>query len=660
MSKNYVFLFSILLTLVGPRVNAHDIKVENADGIWIYYNIINEGKELEVTSNGNYTNDYRDDYKGIVVIPEEVIYANKKWKVTSIGESAFAPFVSSTGLVPSSLTSVTIPNSVTNIGGGAFWGCKNLSSINIPNSVSSIGDGAFMNCISLTSINIPNNLSSIGEWVFTGCSGLTSITIPNNVSSIGECAFQGCSSLAFVTIPPSVTYIGNNAFFGCSGLTSVHISDLEAWCRIAFCEVSSNPLYYAHHLFLNGKELNKLAIPNSVTSIGSSAFCGCSGLTSVTIPDNVTSIGGDAFYGCSSLISITIPNSVTYIGDGAFRKCSGLKDVISEIKTPFEIDEWVFSSDTYTSATLTVTKGTKSAYQSTNYWNKFSNIVENSDDTNKKRTIHVSTAGTLPDLIQESERYTIEELTLTGELNGTDLGFLRYMAGGGSYDKSGNYVKWSSSKLEILDISKVIFVEGGVYYNDFDNEKFEKDNYGDVPYVLSNPFDFPKYLFYNCKNLRKVMIPESVTSIGDYAFYNCNGLTLITIPNSMTSIGPSAFRKCSGLTSITIPNSVTNIGGWAFCDCSGLTSITIPNSVTSIGPSVFRRCSTLTSITIPNSVKNIGDGAFRECSSLTSITIPNSVMSIGVAAFYDCSSLTSIEIPKTVTSIGIAAFGSCI
>ena len=142
--------------------------------------------------------------------------------------------------------------------------------------------------------------------------------ISHSVTSIGKYAFEDCSGLTSVTIPNSVKSIGGNAFYACSALTSVHISDIAAWCNIDFKGNASNPLYYAHHLYLDGEEVKDLVIPNSVTSIKRSAFAGCSGLTSVTIPNSVTSIGSSAFSGCSGLTSVTIPNSVTSIGGYAF------------------------------------------------------------------------------------------------------------------------------------------------------------------------------------------------------------------------------------------------------------------------------------------------------------------------------------------------------
>ena len=156
-------------------------------------------------------------------------------------------------------------------------------------------------------VNIPEEVAymgrtrkvtSIGNHAFSESSDLTSVTIPNSVTSIGEYAFEYCNDLTSVTIPNSVTSIGKFAFVRRTGMTSVNITDIEAWCRIAFGNDYANPLSFAHHLYLNGEEIKDLVIPNSVSSIGNYAFFDCDGLTSVTIPNSVTSIGDGAFSGC--------------------------------------------------------------------------------------------------------------------------------------------------------------------------------------------------------------------------------------------------------------------------------------------------------------------------------------------------------------------------
>ena len=397
-------LLLILMTLLPMVVSAHDIEVKNADGITIYYNYFNDGRELQVTFRGDSYNSYSNEYQGNVAIPEEVTYMNRTRKVTSIGAYAFYNCSGLTSItIPNSvtsigegafygcsgLTSITIPNSVTSIGERAFYGCYGLTSVTIPNSVTSIEYDAFSSCFGLTSITIPNSVTSIGNYAFSGCSGLTSVTIPNSVTSIGGYAFSGCSGLTSITIPNSVTSIGEGAFYGCSGLTSVTIGNsVTSIGNRAFSDCSgltsvtipNSVTSIGRSAFYGCSGLTSVTIPNSVTSIGSSAFSGCSGLTSITIPNSVTSIGERAFYGCYGLTSITIPNSVTSIGGSAFAGVD-IPTVISLIENPFTItgktsDSRTFSQNTFNNATLYVPKGTIEKYKATTGWKDFFFIEE--------------------------------------------------------------------------------------------------------------------------------------------------------------------------------------------------------------------------------------------------------------------------------------------
>ena len=452
-------------------------------------------------------------------------------------------------VIPSTVMNGSTQYTVTGIGNYAFSGCSGLTSITIPNSVTSIGEFAFENCRVLTSLTIPNSVTSIGIYAFENCKALTSIVIPNSVTSIGIYTFYGCECLTSVTIPNSVTSIGDRSFQYCTGLT-------------------------------------KITIPNSITSIGEFAFADCTGLTTITIPNSITSIGKYAFSGCTGLTSITSEiTNVFATGNVAFVGCPN-------------------------NATLYVPKGTKSTYQNTADWNRFTNI---------------------------------EEL---------------------NYDFSAKNSDGVTIYYNIIDeTAKTCEVTSPVNKNDYELTNTDDTYAGDVfiPSVANGyrVTGIGSLAFKCCKNLTSVSIPTSVTSIGYGAFEYCTGLNSVTIPNSVTSIGGYAFYRCSELNSITLGNSVTSIGMYAFNLCRKLTSLTIPNSLTKIDSYSFANCSGLTSVTIPNSVTSIGNYAFSGCSALESVTIPNSVTSIGNYAFSGCTGLISVSIPSSVTSIGGYAFSGC-
>ena len=440
-------------------------------------------------------------------------------------------------------------------------------------------------------------VTSIGTNAFSYCSDLTSVTIPQSVTSIGYWAFRDCSGLTSVNIPNSVKTIEDGVFFRCSCLTSI-------------------------------------TIPNSVTSIESDAFNGCSSLTTVTIPNSVISIGVETFYGCSSLASVTIGNSVISIGEMAFSECSGLTSV-NIPNSVTSIRQWAFlncsglTSITIPNSVTTIEAGTFSGCSGLT-----SITIPNSVTYIGNKAFQGCsglTSVTIPNSVTSIGE---EAFVKTSSLTSVTIPNSVTSIGGGAF--------YGCSGLTSVNISDIAAWCNLVFNN-----------------MYSNPLFYANHLFMNGEEVKDLVIPNSVTSIGNYTFDTCVGLTSVTIPNSVTSIGERAFAFCMGLTSVTIPNSVTSIGDYAFYVCSGLTSMTIPNSVTSIGKQVFSNCRDLTSITIPNSVTSIGDYAFAYCSSLTSVTIPNSVTSIGEAAFYLCNNLTSITLGNSVTTIGDFAFQSC-
>ena len=289
----------------------------------------------------------------------------------------------------------------------------------------------------------------------------------------------------------------------------------------------------------------------------------------------------------------------------------------------------------------------------------------------KQITIKLEKAGTLPDKIGSTKKYQITNLKIIGEINGTDLMFIRNMAGGIDF-----YDETRKGKLSVLDLSQARIVVGGgpYFYYRKGSQGYSRKLYVDENDVLgdymfsgcsaltsltlpSNVTKIGNYAFQYLVTLTSLIIPSNVTEIGNYAFVNCRGLTSMKIPSSVTNIGYSAFSGCSGLTSLVISSGVTKIGDSAFSNCSGLTSLVIPSGVTEIGSFAFENCSGLISLVISSGV--IDGSAFENCSGLTSLIISSGVTKIGGSAFKNCSGLTSLVIPSSVTEIGWYAFENC-
>ncbi|MBR6600578.1 MAG: leucine-rich repeat domain-containing protein [Bacteroidaceae bacterium] len=530
-------------------------------------------------------------------------------------------------------------------------------------SVTSIGEEAFYDCPDLTSVTIPNSVTSIEDYAFEECSGLTAVTIPNSVTSIGDYAFEECSGLMSITIGNSVTSIGEWAFSECYDLTAVHISDIVAWCNIDFDSSSSNPLYYAHHLYLNGKEVKDLAIPNSVTDIGMSAFNGCSGLTSVTIPNSVKSVGGWAFHECSGLTSATIQNGVKSIEISAFEGCSGLTSVTipNSVKS---IEISAFEGCTGLTS-VTINSGVTSIE------------IHAFADCPQLRDVYCY-AEKVPSTDSDAFKYSdIESATLH-----VPAGSIESYKATEPWSGFGKFIGLSD---EELGPNRNVDVNGIYYALDAETKqatvimKNEGEYSGDIV--------IPESVSYNSATY-------SVTSIGEYAFYNCTDLTSVTIPNSVKSIGEWCLSTTSELLvsiyyisdvaswcnikfgkywtpfnytlyvngteakDLVIPDGPTCIPDYAFIHNDKLESITIPNSVTSIGKEAFSYCINVRSVILGNNLTKIEEGSFEGCFSLESIEIPEGVTSLGDRAFAECKSLTSVTIPNTVETIGTDTYSA--
>ena len=558
----FLILFLLLALLLPAPATAYDFELDG-----IYYELWSYSDENDIMVTAVAVCSGYNPYTGDVIIPDSISYSGTTYPVKWIYNDAFSNC--------SELTSITIPNTVIEILSYAFYGCNGLTSVTIPNSVTYIGECAFNNCRSLTTVTIGNSVSYIEYDAFSDCNGITDLVWnARNCSSKGDMTtsniervtigdevevlpdyFVSGSKITSVTIPNSVTTIGYSAFNNCNNLIVVTMGN----------SVSS----ISNYAFYSCDGLTSIELPECVTTIGDYAFSDCISLTSIDIPNSVTTIGYSAFRNCGSLTNVTIGDSVASIGNYAFQNCSGL-------------------------ASLTIGKAVSSTGSDAfSGCSGITDLVWNARNCSSNGNMTTS---------------NIERVTIGDEVEVLPSSFV------------------SGSK-----ITSVIIPDS-------------------VTTIGSNAFQ-------NCSGLTTVAIGNSVSSIGSYAFSGCSSLMSIVLPNSLNLIENSLFGDCYSLAGLSIPSSVTSIGSSAFKNCYGLTSITIPNSVTTIGNSAFSYCEGLTSITIPNSVTTIGSNAFYGCYNLACLTIGKSVASIGSQAFYYCSSLRNIVFnAENCTSIEGVAF----
>ena len=411
----------MLLALLMPALaTAADFVVDD-----ICYNI--NGNEAAVTRKG-LPGFLFIGYSGPVVIPATVTYNGITYPVTSIEALAFYRCTE--------LTSIDIPNSVTEIGQEAFANCPGLTSIVVESGNPRFDSRNNCNAIIETTDNtliagckntiIPNSVTKIGNFAFERCGSLTSIVIPNSVTSIGHYAFYCCDSLTSVDIPNSVIEIGYGVFESCFGLTSIVVEsgnpryDSRNNCN-AIIETAYNTLIYG---------CKNTMIPNSVTTIDDYAFYDCDGLTSIVIPNSVTEIGFGAFESCTGLTSIVIPNSVTSIGDGAFCNCWRLTDVycyIADLSKVSSGNRTFYSNNhaSYLGRTLHVLQGTADAYRADENWYPyFGQIVEDiiMGDVNRDLEVNIADVNAAIDIILGGNSSSIAaDVNGDGEINIADI-----------------------------------------------------------------------------------------------------------------------------------------------------------------------------------------------------------------------------------------------
>ncbi len=514
--------------------------------------------------------------------------------VTTIGESTFAGC--------RGLTSVIIGKSVTKIEKNAFSGCLKLKKVEFASIENffkiEFGDYSFcyphdiyINGKKVTDLIIPNGVTSIRNNMFQYVSELKSVVIPYSVKTIGSKAFYNCSNLASIIISDSLVSIGNDAFKGCYKLATVEFASIESLCKIQYDNNDSNPLFYCDNLYVDGKIITILSIPDSITRIGDYAFSGCNCIISVIIPSSVISIGQDSFKYCKNLTSVIfLGDSIKSIGNSAFKKCNQLAS-INIPNSIINIGDEVFSG-----------------------CNSLTSVI-------------------IPDSVASIGKESFKDCyNLTTAIIGKSVKSIGEKA-----------------FIECHSLTEIIIPNS---VSCIDNDAFYDCNSLTSVIIPDSVTSIGDFAFRGCSSLISVDIPDSVINIGDCAFCNVKNINYVgSATTEMLSVYLDKNWGARTLNGIIDGDFIycdtgknilaAYIGNNIF--------ITIPNTVKFINFFAFENCSNLISVIIPDSVSNIDQWAFKNCSSLFSVTIPNSVTEIGLEAFGNCESLQQIIIPEGTT-----------
>ena len=408
-------------------------------------------------------------------------------------------------------------------------------------------------------------VTSIGDWAFYICPELISVQLPSSIKSIGTFGF-GHTGISEIIIPDSVETMGNDVLHGC-------------------------------------KKLTKVVLGKSLKEVPRFLCWECDNLEEIKIPSNINTIRRAAFSGCKSLYRIILPEYLTEIEPFVFDRCASLRQIITEMKNPFELSE-NFSGLTYLEGSLIVPLGCKDAYAKCKGWDDFINVQE----------------------------YIVFSDLLVKEkcLSNWDL------------DKNEYFTDKEASSVYSL---------GNVF-----SELNSIGNFEELKYFISLK-EIGDYAFYKCDNLISIILPDSVSSIGNSAFEGCKKLDNISFPESVTTIGSHAFSGCESLAGVLVlPSKLDVIHPYTFNSCKGLTDIIWSSTIKQIEKGAFANCENLSCLNFPDHILEIGDSAFYDNNKVMQLILPNKLLSIGRNAFSRNSNITKLFIPNSINNIGLEAF----
>ncbi len=574
------------------------------------------------------------------------------------------------------ITSINIPEGVTEIPASAFKGCTALTTVVFPSTLISIGSNAFDGCSALKSVTLPSSLQTVGEQAFSNCTTLTTVTFTKGAKlEIGAKAFYGCSVLATVNMPSTIYSIGDQAFNGnyasvvynkampCSdasgkywfhkaGSSTTNTANITNWDNVVAIAVSafdsitnlttasipSGVKYIGAKTFANCTNLATLTCNGKVEYIGDSAFQGCSKITNFDA-SNASHIGTYAFYNCTSLVSVTTGNKLTYIGASAFRACTSLTSfVIPDSVT--EIKDYTF----YTSSSLanvTMSKNLAKIGASAFYRTALTEV-------------------TIPEGVTSIGNYAFYDLQNLATLNFNAIALAGFSSSSQVFYQAGKTASNGGFALNIGSKVKRIpdymfYVTAATTYAPYISAvNIPQDN------VLT---EFGQYSFAYVQGSFSININHDISSIYNYAFSNSKIKDFIIQGSVTSAFRTRLFEATSNMDKFIVYGDVYQINGSYIFQNSSAKTIKFLGSITStsatykkIGNYFAQDCTQLTTVILPSSVTQIGNYTFSGCLALTSVVLPDSIISFGSYSFQNCTSLTSVRLPNGLTDIYACSF----
>ncbi len=606
-------------------------------------------------------------------------------QVTCIPYDAFEDF--------ENVSSVELPEGLTEIQNSAFSGCKQLKEIKFPTSLKTIGSSAFIKC-GFEGIEIPESVEKIGEYAVGYGSGSVLIDNFYIIGKTGSAAetYANENNIKFIDKDQQarVTWNLENGVLTISGkgvMDSYGKAASQPWyqdrTKITSVVVEDGVTEIGNFAFYGLTNMKSITISDSVTKIGAYAFKNCTALTDIQLPKNLETIGDSAFYSCTGLSAVTFPESVTFIDGYAFARCTGIKQITFEGDAP-EIKAGAFSSVKadvdYPKENATWTENKKQNYggqltwEKTEPWEIKDHVLTINDDSvmndydSAKKTPWYADRDGITSIVVSDGVTKVGAFAFYGLNNLTSVTLSDTVASIGGYafkncvkltdinlptgmKKIGESAFYGCSSLKSITIPEGLYT---IWAYTFKNcTSLSEVN---LPSTL---IKIDEAAFYGCTSLEKIDIPDNVSIIGIYCFKNCTKLSDVQLPKKLTQIREAAFYSCTSLTNVTVPEKVESIGNYVFRRCESLKTITLPETLKTIGESSFYGCSNLSEFALPEGLTSLGDYAFKNCVKVKEVNLPTSLTTIGASTFYGCTGLTSITIPEKVTAIGAYAFSSC-